>query len=278
MPLDLSDPGALTDRPRVAEAIGKVRTQYREAERMLAYFAAVLSQIDDAINATTAIPSFFDLDTAVGDQLTKLGKRLGFPRCHCVCDATPLVGFACSTPLPGPPVVGFCGEGTWRGCGGVSSLCISDDEAYRGHLKARRYQMLGLYDLPSLGAALRSIWGPTAWIPQAQAGRVVLAPGRDLTPAEAQRFSITLRVLPIAPTMEIAAHFGAAPIAGFGVGWAGFCTPGSAAVGNWLCPAVIDPYGCETPAQKAVIGFEALDTDTASVGFGEANSTWLACQ
>jgi hypothetical protein len=258
----------------VSQALGRITTPFREAERFLAYAAAVLTQIEAAVRATAEIPSFFDIDNAVGEQLTFLGKDLGFPRCHCVCDAQPVFGFACddgSTP-PGPPVVDFCSDqGVWRGCGGVSDLCLGDDEVYRAHLVARRYQMLGLYDIESLGAAIRAIWGDTAWVPQAKGGTVVIAPGRDLTAEEQARFSVSLRALPIAPSMDLAVHYGGAPIFGFGTGWADICS------GDFLCPVFVDPYGCgEVPAAN-VFGFEGFDTDPVTVEFGDPHGTWADC-
>lgn len=258
----------------VSREQGKVATQYREAERFRAYLTAVLTQVQDAARAAAAIPTFFDINTAVGEQLTFLGKRLGFPRCHCVCDAQPVFGFVCEgepTP-PGPPIVDFCSPiGVWRGCGGVSDHCLGDDEVYRAHLVSRRYQMLGLYDLESLGASLRAVWGPTAWVPEAKGGTVVVAPGRDLSAEENLRFSVTLRALPIAPSMDIAVHYGSRPIFGFGEGWADICT------GDFLCPVYVDPYACGDVPAANVFGFEGLDTDPVTVEFGDPFGVWADC-
>jgi len=255
----------------VEGALSRIATEYREAERLKGYMSVVLGQIEDIARTVCAIPSFFDIDTAIGDQLTLIGKRIGFPRCHCVCDATPVIGFECNPPGL-IPIAGFCEEATWAGCEGISYLCISDDEAYRAHLVARRYQMLGLYDVESLEAALRAVWGASAWIPEARHGRVVVAPGRVLTTPETQRLLITLRAMPFAPGIGIAVHFGSAPILGFGQGWGGFC------VGDWLCPVAIDPYDCDEPPGRAVIGFSCgADDERPIAGFCDDNSTWLAC-
>jgi hypothetical protein len=258
----------------VSRQLGRVTTPYREAEKFMAYLAAVLTQIQTAARAASEIPTFFDIDNAVGEQLTFLGKRLGFPRCHCVCDAQPVFGFACddgSTP-PGPPIVDFCSdEGVWRGCGGVSDLCLGEDEIYRAHLVARRYQMLGLFDIESLGTSLRAIWGSTAWVPEAKGGTVVIAPGRNLTAGEQTRLMVTLRALPIAPSIDIAIHYGARPIFGFGTGWADICS------GDFLCPVVIDPYACGDVPAANIFGFEGLDTDPVTVEIGDPFGTWAEC-
>lgn len=265
--------GALVDRE-----MSRIATQYREAVRFRGYMSAVLGQLEEVAQATCDIPNHFDLNTAVGEQLTWLGKRMGVPRCHCVCTTKPLFGFACEDNPTPYPIAGFCEDSVWEGCGGVSDLCLSDDGVFRAHLKARRYQMLGLFDLQSLAIAIKQVWGPSAWIPRAEKGQIVLSPGRDLAPDELLRLPVTLRILPIAPGIRIAMHYGDAPIFGFGTGWAGFCdsiptdpvfgfacpeTPSPRPVvgfcddgawvncappvvpaGFWLCPVEIDPYAC----------------------------------
>lgn len=230
--------------------LSRIATQYREAAHLKGYMAAVLGQVEHAARATCIVPDRFDLGTAVGEQLTFIGRRMGFPRCHCVCDATPVFGFVCEDGPDFLPIAGFCEEGTWIGCGGVSDLCISDDEAYRKHLFARRYQMLGLFDIESLGAALRAVWGPTAWVPEAKRGRVVISPGRNLASEEARRLSVTLRALPVAPGIQIAMHFGSAQIAGFGAGWAGFCL-------GWPTDPVVG-FECRVGSQGIVVEDDGL--------------------
>ncbi|MBY0252866.1 MAG: DUF2612 domain-containing protein [Methylobacterium organophilum] len=64
----------------VSRELGRVTTPYREAERFLAYVRGVLEQVQAVTRAVSAIPTFFDIDNAVGEQLTLVGKRLGFRR------------------------------------------------------------------------------------------------------------------------------------------------------------------------------------------------------
>jgi hypothetical protein len=228
------------DNELVEEQIDRVATQYRESGNLLGLMRAYLRQAEEVAQAVCAIPPFFDLDTAVGDQLTLIGKRLGWPRCHCVCDVSPVFGFDCGAP-GGPPIVGFCEGGTWVNCNevGNSEICLSDDEVYRGYLKARRYQMLGLYDVASLEAALGHVWGPSSYVIESGRGRVVLAPGRDLTAAETRELALAIRVMPIAPGIRAEVHLGSDPVFGFGMGWGGFC---EGAV--WLCPTDPHAYSC----------------------------------
>lgn len=236
--VDCPEPGVLVD-----VEIGRVLTQYRESTKLLGLIRAYLGQVEETLISICAIPSFFDLDTAIGDQLTLLGKRLGFPRCHCFCTVAPVFGFGCDAAYDGPyDIVGLCEGGTWINCRdtGTSTLCIDDDEVYRSILKARRYQALGLYDAESLEAAAGHIWGATAQVHNLGGGRVVVAPGRLLSAYEAMVLPIVFRALPIAPGIKPLTSEATDLIFGFGTGWGGLCD-GS----GWLCPT--DPYPYECP-------------------------------
>lgn len=220
---------ACLDTEAIVEGeINRIGTQYRESPNLLHLMRTYLRQVGAAMEAVCQVPSFFDLDNAVGDQLTILGKRLGWPRCHCVCNIPPVFGFACEGVPSQMIVAGFCDENvTWAACGpfGLSDLCINDDETYRKFLKVRRYQMLSLYDLDSLSEAIKIFWGSTAVVLDAGHGRVVVAPGRDLTATEVALLQLYPRVLPTAPGISIRFHFGPVKVFGFGDGWGGFCEP-----------------------------------------------------
>ena len=216
------------DFEMVEPRIDRVLTQYRESPKLLHMMRVYLRAAEEAAQAACAIPSFFDLDIATGDQLTILGKRLGFPRCHCVCNIQPVFGFVCEGFPSDYTLVGFCEEnGQWADCGpfGTSDVCITDDEVYRGFLKARRYQMLALYDVASLTAAVRHLFGDQAMVLTAAVGIVVIAPGRELSPGEQALLQIYPRVLPVPPGMQARFHFGTTQVFGFGEGWGGFCEP-----------------------------------------------------
>ena len=210
----------------VESGVNRVLTQYREAPKLLHVIRTYLRQLWQATNAICDLPEHFSLDTATGDQLTIIGKWMGFPRCHCVCDVQPVFGFACDIEVPGSrPIVGFCEGGVFLDCAtdGISEICITDDEVYRGLLIARSYQMQSLYGWDDLTTALQAIFGPTAKIMDAGHGQVVLAPFRALTDLETAILQIIPRVLPIAPGISTRWHFGTFPIFGFGEGWGGFC-------------------------------------------------------
>lgn len=237
-----SEPASYVLGDLVDAEISKVLTQYRESPNLLGVISAYLEQVADIMRVIHTIPLYFDLDTAVGEQLTLLGKRLGFPRCHCICTIAPVFGFECDGGYGGPyDIAGFCEEGTWIDCRdtGTSTICIDDDEVYRQMLKARRYQVLGLYDADSLQAAAEHIWGETAQVVSLGLGRVVVSPGRPLTTFEVLSRAVAFRALPIAPGIKSYTSAAVGPIFGFGTGWFGFC---EGAV--WLCPTDPYPYAC----------------------------------
>jgi|GEM_PF-1489398 len=225
----------------VEEEIAKVVTQYREAWNFLAWSRVALGESEQWILATCAIPSFFDLDTAAGGQLTFLGKVLGWPRCHCVCDAAPVYGFACAGSATTIQIVGPCEEGTWIDCNdvGAGQICIDDDEIYRRMLKARRYQFLGLYDIESLQSAAIELWGANASILDSGGGEVVVSTGRYFTAFELRVLPLFFRVLPIAPGIRARVDIGEGLIAGFGSGWGGACDGSRIA-----CPTDPHTYDC----------------------------------
>ena len=114
----------------IEERIDRILTQYRESRNLIGIIRHDLGQIADVIieaNGSRGIvselissgsnvlsdsqqviisdpdcqpapgmPEKFDILTAVGDQLTIVGKWLGFPRCHCICQNVPVFGFSCS--------------------------------------------------------------------------------------------------------------------------------------------------------------------------------------
>lgn len=258
----------------VEAGVDHILTQYRESPKLLHTLRTYLRQVWQAQTSICDLPEYFNLDTATGDQLTIIGKWMGFPRCHCVCDVQPVFGFACDVVVPGSrPIVGFCEGGVWLACGedGVSEICITDDEVYRGLLIARSYQFQSRYSWDDLTAALQAIFGSQAAIMDAGHGQVVLAPLRDLTDLETAILQVIPRALPIAPGIASRWHFGSRTPFGFGDGWGGFCDPwepdglpletedGISLVtedgeeiftgpltkdADWLCRTDLKPYSC----------------------------------
>ena len=151
----------------VEDTIDKILTQYRESPLLLWMIRVYLNHVVDVMLSICDMMSHFRLDTAIGDQLTLLGQRLGWPRCHCVCVTQPLFGFECDEYPSLFVLTGFCAPNqTWYDCGpfSTSDICLNDDETYRKFLMVRRYQMLTLYSHDDLTAAIQIFWGPTASI------------------------------------------------------------------------------------------------------------------
>jgi len=266
----------------VETRIDRVLTQYRESPNLLFMLRTYLGKVAEIHEAVCALPDFFDIETAVGDQLTLLGKRLGWGRCHCVCDTEPVFGFYCADEFNINPIVGFCEpSSTWDDCGpGVSDICINDDETYRAFLKVRIFQFLGRYDLASLEQSIRLFFGPQAMVLYRSEGKVVIAPGRDLTTTEILFLQLYPRVLPIALGIQVLFHFGTVRVFGFGDGWGGFdefdllqtqATPGYQATEQIF--GFCDDQGgfCED-----VIGSDPLETLDAS-WMCKSDSPWM-CQ
>lgn len=215
LPTDLAD-----------ERLNRVLTQYRESFKLLYLLKTYLTGAASRALEICDLPSKFDLDTATGDQLTIVGKWLGWPRCHCVCDTQPVFGFDCPGVIDMQPVAGFCdGNSLWFGCGesGSGDLCIVDDEIYRKFLQVRVFQHLGAFSLGTLKQCITIFWGETARVLDAGRGRVVVTPGRALDNTEIALLQLYPRILPVALGVEVRFHFSELNIFGFGEGWQGLC-------------------------------------------------------
>lgn len=213
----------------VEERIDHVLTQYRESPNLLFLLRTYLRAAAAVGQNICDLPERFDIDSATGDQLTLLGKRLGWPRCHCVCGGQPVFGFDSPIVAEYRPIVGFESKSnsTWEAClKGLTELCIFDDETYRKFLKVRRYQMMRFWDFGSLTECLQILFGPTGRIVSWTPFNIVVTPGRELLADEVALLQLFPRVLPIALGMRVLFHFpidGEPEVFGFGDGWGGFC-------------------------------------------------------
>lgn len=252
-----------TEGQLVEDAVNLVLTQYRESPKLLGMIRAALGEVEEAAITTCGIPDFFDIDSAVGDQLTIIGKWLGWPRCHCNGRLRTLFGFPCEplhefilavdedtflaidedtagegvglgdwagVPLcdiPNAPVGGFCDiTVTWE-CGGpeYEEWCIEDDDLYRKFLKARSLQLLRDFRRDNLLTALRIMFGDDAFVPKERPGVIIASAGRYLTDEERATLHLYREVLPVAPgvRLDIVGQVPDVPFFGFGDGWGGLC-------------------------------------------------------
>lgn len=225
----------------VEARLNRVLTQYRESPNLLAMIRHDIGQMAEAMAAGCEIPSKFDILDAVGDQLTILGRQLGWPREHCICVPVPVFGFGCGLPSTNKPIVGLCEGGVWDGCNteGNGTIRLDDDEVYRGYLLARRYQARQLWDIDSLQAAAAHLWGENATVSSLGGARVSVQPGRSLSGLELIQVPLAFRVLPLAPGIKPFISYATGKVFGFGAGWGGLCEGAS-----WLCPEEVSPYTC----------------------------------
>lgn len=254
--------------------ISKILTQYRESPKLIHMLKTYMGQIVDPYQGISDLPELMDIDFAVGDQLTLLGKRLGWLRCHCVCDYQPVFGFECDDQVSQLPVEGFCNDlTTWIACEdtGIGEVCISDDELYRKFLKVRLYQISNRYYMNDLTQCLNIMWGDTSRVIYSGRKQLIVSPGRDLTNDEISLLQLYPRILPVALGVQVLFHFGEPELFGFGDGWGGFCDQGfpdgvdivteSGEIlvtedpeniitgplldgANWLCPIDVKPWSC----------------------------------
>lgn len=219
------------DADTLAEAqIDKLATQYRESNNLIGITRGYVHQVATVENTACSMLDNFDIDDAVGDQLTILGKVLGWPRVHCAGRRKAVFGFECDNEC-GPPTVpvgGFC-EAEWA-CDGdpdFVEFTFTDDEMYRGFLKSRAITLAGEYRRDSLTEAARAMFGDLAVIWKREAGVVHLATGRLLSDTEISISHLYRQVLPVPPGIALELwHSRGAPF-GFGHGWGGMCS------GHW---------------------------------------------
>lgn len=201
----------------------EILTQYRESPNLLGLLRIYLRKAAEQSRDACLMFDKFALDTAVGDQLTILGKALGWPRCHCAGQKRPVFGFECEDDCENvEPIGGFC-EAEWD-CGPeYIEFCFTDDEMYRGFLKARSVTLFSGYSRANVTRAARAVFGPQAVIYEEKPGIIGIATGRLLSGIEISIAHLYEQVLPIPPGHRLEIwHSNGVPF-GFGEGWGGFC-------------------------------------------------------
>lgn len=210
----------------IEERINRIKTQFRESPNLLGMARNYLNM--PALSAFEACEMLehFDIDTAVGEQLTFLGKILGWLRDHCQGQLRPVFGFECEDEC-GPnlqPIGGFC-EADWD-CGEgpeYVDFTFTDDELYRRFLKARIITLSGDLTRSGITAAARVAFGDDAVIYVDEPGTVGIAASRLLTQIEVSIVHLYRQVMPVAPGIKLEIWHGDGPPFGFGEGWGGFC-------------------------------------------------------
>jgi hypothetical protein len=208
----------------VSENDDEILTQYRESPNLLAILRVYLRHAARMTIDACQIIDHFDLsnDATVGDQLTIIGKALGWPRCHCAGQKRPVFGFECGDCSDVTPIGGFC-EAEWD-CGPeYIEFCFTDDDLYRGFLRARAVTLQSGYSRANLTRAARAVFGSAAVIYEERAGIVGIATGRRLSGIEISIAHLYEQVLPIPAGHRLEIWQSDGPPFGFGDGWGGFC-------------------------------------------------------
>lgn len=201
-----------------------VVTQYRESPNLLEFmriFSGALIPVGEAICNTV-----FDIDTSTGDQLTIIGKILGWPRTHCSGVRKAFFGF-CGDSCHGRTynIGGFCDD--WY-CGGTEQISageytFTDDELYRLFLKSMVIRNDNDYTRQTLRESLKVLFGDDAGILRQTEGHVDVFTGRPLTVEEYEVAHLYHAVLPVAPGVSIGLYESDSAPFGFGGGWGEFC-------------------------------------------------------
>lgn len=197
----------------VDRALCRIITQYRESPRLLGVLRAYVDEAHEVTDALCGMESKFDLAEAEGEQLTIVGKQMGFPRVHCrgayeSVDPTPTVAPA---PLcdgrffsvrPRNPRCAFrLDDGRTMCCGPDetprSDYTFTDDELYRRFLYARATQINGNADFKTLTAAINQVFGPQSYIGYSSDGVVVAIANRALTVEEKRVEPLYRLVMPL---------------------------------------------------------------------------------
>lgn len=219
-------------------SIEKFITQYREADKLKGLATTYLRASEEAVHSLCFIPSFFDIETAVCDQLTILGKILGFPRYQCkglrkprfaLGYCNPLT-YVCACPTCNEcevePEQGFC-FGYMGDVYDPFEFTCNDDELYRRFLLCRILQRNKKFKKDVLLQALKLLFDvEDPIILESARGRVKVSINRPLTAFEKKTWHMYRSVLPVGlgvRTEILLSNSSARPF-GLGAGWGQFCS------------------------------------------------------
>ncbi|WP_431206725.1 DUF2612 domain-containing protein [Burkholderia cepacia] len=114
----------------LTEYTALITSEHSDMLRFMATVSALVQPLVDQMNVLQGMPSRFDLDVAVGDQLDTIGVWVGVSRKI----RTPLTGVYFSFDIAG---LGF-DQGTWKGpFDPDTGLTVLDDDTYRLVIRAK---------------------------------------------------------------------------------------------------------------------------------------------
>jgi hypothetical protein len=231
----------------VNEELAKIITQYREAYKFHELLKNHLKHIEAPAILACSLMQTFDVETAVCEQLTFLGRLLGFPRYQCKGLQKPRFAFGFCNPLTDicacpscnecdvEPEQGFC-FGYMGDVYDPFEFKCSDDELYRRFLLCRIIQRTKKFKKDALLQALMLLFDVTdPIIISSERGRVRVSINRPLTPFEKKAWHMYRAVLPVGlgVRVEILVQNDTNRPFGFGAGWGELCHS-SFSTGQWL--------------------------------------------
>jgi Protein of unknown function (DUF2612) len=225
----------------VTQEIDKIITQYREAYKFKALTKNHLKQIEEAAVYACGISQYFNIETAECDQLTMLGRLLGFSRFQCKGLQRPRFKWSTCNPLAALCVCSACDEcayeqgtgwceGYWGDIYDPFEFTCGDDELYRRFLFCRIIQRGKKFTKGNLVKALNLLYDTDeAMVISSQGGVIRVAICRPLTQFERRAWHMYRAVLPVGLGVrtEILDQKTTAKPFGFGTGWGEWC------VGEW---------------------------------------------
>lgn len=219
------------DKAALADArLSRVLTQYRESPNLLGLIEAYLLELAEVIERADAIPAAFDIDASTGDQLTLIGKWMGFPRVHPRGQRVRAFGFARDDrPALTYPVAGFCDSRFICEGSDFEAKTFTDDAEYRRFLKARTVSvnaaLSNRYSRDVLTEAASALFGgDEVLVVREGGGEITLCLTRFYTDDEMRLLHMATQVLPLPLGVTVYwAHSDGVPF-GAGAGWGEFCS------------------------------------------------------
>lgn len=210
----------------VDNRVAMLATQYRESENLISLIRNILETVD-LVGHALCDATVFDIDVVTGDQLSIIGKVLGWPRTICSGVRQKTFGFECDDGCR-RDIGGFCTN--WQGidCGPIEILqgnfTFEDDDLYRRFLKSLVVKHDGDFRRKPLVEAMQILFGPDAGVMKEANGHVDVFTGRSLSDDEFKIAHVVEMVLPVALGVSVGVYETSnGPPFGFGDGWGGFC-------------------------------------------------------
>lgn len=213
----------------IDERLSRVLTQYRESDNLLGLITEYLKALGNIGAQIDELNEAFNIETSTGNQLTLIGKWLGWPRTHCEGQRLPVFGYPCEGYRINYPVKGYC-EGVRYSCAQTpyQSYTFEDDDEYRNWLIVRGAaivaQQTSNFSYPLLEQTASIIFDDDVIVVRTLPGKITLCLTRYFTEYELSILHLVKEILPLPPGIGVVwAHCDGVPY-GYGDGWGDTCT------------------------------------------------------